>query len=122
MTKVKRESEKLDRILKYLDDNRSSFPDIQEVCEKCEIDYDKSLAIRLEHDGYIENVAKSKDGDGFRIKKAGEYFINIEHGYCSRLNTSSIAPKSPTLYAWAKEHSWLIALVLAAIGIIITLV
>jgi hypothetical protein len=82
------ECEKLDKILLYLDNNRSTFPDMKEVCEKCEIDYNRSYALRLENDGLIENIAKNKDGDGFKISKEGENFINVEKGYCAELKST----------------------------------
>lgn len=121
MTKQKNECKKLDEILKYLDSNRNTFPDMEEVCNKCEMDYSKSLAIRLEHDGYIDNVAKSRDGDGFKITKAGEYFINIDKGYCNQLNGALESNEPAGFYSWTKKHSWLIGIILTMIGLIITL-
>jgi len=93
---------------------------MEEVCNKCGIDYSKSFTIRLEHDGYIDNVAKSRDGDGFKITKAGEYFINIEKGYCNQLNEISRTKEPAGFYSWAKEHSWLIGIILTVLGLIIT--
>jgi predicted transcriptional regulator len=122
MKQVKKECEILDRILDYLDNNRSTFPDIQEICEKCQMDYDKSLTIRLEHDGYIDNIAKSRDGDGFKITKKGEYFINYKKGYCNQSNGISESKEPARFYSWAKEHSWLIGIILTIMGLIITMI
>lgn len=71
----------LNDILNYLSKNDSSFPDIQEICTVLNIPFDSKYKIQLEHDGYIENIAKNKDGDGFRITKSGKYFIEVENGY-----------------------------------------
>lgn len=83
------ECEKLDTILRYLDENSGSYPDMKEVCEACQIPFDRTYAIKLEGEKYIENKAKSKNEDGFIITKSGEYFINIEGGYCGKLKSET---------------------------------
>lgn len=120
-SKELKENENLNKILVYLDKYRSTSPDMEEICQKCQIDYNRNYNLRLENDGWIENTAKSRGGDGFKITSIGEFFINVENGYYTKLEPKISKWGLETSYSWAKEHSWLIGILLTIIGLVITI-
>ena len=87
MTRIKKH---LNKILIYLSENKSSFPDIQEICTRINIPYNPKYKIQLEYDDYIENIAETGEGDGFRITEPGLYFIEIEGGYGNKINSKHL--------------------------------
>lgn len=70
----------LDQILKYLDKNKNYYLDLETICDKIGITYNRKFNLILEKYFYIENKAKSKDGDGYCITDEGEYFLKIDGG------------------------------------------
>lgn len=78
---------KLDKILNYLKENTSHFYSLEEVCEVLNITFNEIYKLILEREGYIDNIAKAKDGDGFKITEEGKYFLKVDGGYTLSVNT-----------------------------------
>lgn len=102
---------RLNEILRYLSQNKGGFPDIQEICNRIDIPFNPKYKIQLEHDDFIENIGETANGDGFIITKQGEYFIEIEGGYGSKIDSKQKRSLKSFFY-----HSYVRGILIVIIG------
>jgi len=73
----------LDAILTHLD-KEINFYSIEEICKLVDLEFDRRYKLILIKEELINNIAKSKDGDGFKITEKGQYFLHMEGGFTGK--------------------------------------